>query len=89
VRAPDPPAPAAVAPTPTTDPAKDAKLADEVKQRLANADKVLAEKQKAKQLRLQQRQQKSAASHPRRSPSLGEKVFRKGGETGDPLNSAL
>ena len=89
VRAPDPPAPAIVAPTPTTEPAKDSKLADDVKDRLANADKILAEKQKAKQLRLQQRQQKSAANHPKRGPSLGEKVFHKGGETGDPLNSAL
>jgi hypothetical protein len=50
--------------------------------------KALAEKQKVKQ---QQAQQHRAAprSSSRSRPSGGEKVFHKGGETGDPLNSAL
>jgi hypothetical protein len=89
VRTPDPPAPVVAAPAPTAESAKDTALADDVKQRLAKADKALADKQKLKQQQVQQRQQKSAASHPRRGPSSGEKVFHKGGETGDPLNSAL
>jgi outer membrane biosynthesis protein TonB len=88
-RAADPPAPVVATPTPTTEPKKDTALPDEVKERLAKADKILAEKQKVKQQQLQQRQEKSAASRPRRGPSGGDKVFRKGGETGDPLNSAL
>ena len=81
---PPPQQPVVEAPTtPKPSPAK--ALPDDVKDRLAKADKALAEKQKAKQ------QQSHAAPRPSRArPSGGgEKVFHKGGETGDPLNSAL
>ncbi len=80
------PPPVAAAPTPAPEPAKETILADDVKQRLAAADKTLAEKQKQKQI---QRQQSRPAPRARNRPSSGEKVFHKGGETGDPLNSAL
>jgi len=81
-----PPAVAAPTPVPAPEPAKETLLADDVKQRLAAADKTLAEKQKQKQV---QRQQSRPAPRARNRPSLGEKVFHKGGATGDPLNSAL
>jgi hypothetical protein len=81
-----PPAPVATTP-PAPEPAKN--LNDDVKQRLAEADKKLAAKQKAKQQQAQTRHAASGSS-PRRSSSNGAKgVFSKGGETGDPLNSSL
>jgi hypothetical protein len=81
-----PPAPVATTP-PAADPSK--ALGDDVKQRLADADKKLAAKQKAKQQQLQQRHAASGSSS-RKSSSNGAKgVFSKGGETGDPLNSSL
>ena len=83
--APTPP-PTPVAATPPPEPAK--VLTDDVKARLANADKSLADKQKQKQQQLQQRHSAAPRSS-RRSSSGGEKVFTKGGETGDPLNAAL
>jgi len=79
-----PPAIVDIPATPKPDPAK--VLPDDVKQRLANADKALAERQRAKQ---QQLQQSRSAPRSSRSRPSGEKVFHKGGETGDPLNSAL
>jgi len=86
--APSPPSAATLSPIGTSDPARDKALSDDVKQRLANADKALAQKQKQKQEMLQQR--RSAAPRSSRSrTSSGEKVFHKGGETGDPLNAAL
>ncbi len=79
-----PSTPAAATPPADTKPA----LADDVKERLAKADKALASKQQAKQ---QQMQQKHAGgrSSPRRSASGAKGVFTQGGETGDPLNSSL
>jgi hypothetical protein len=91
----DPPAPAAVTPPPTpaaATPAPDTKpaLADDVKDRLAKADKALAAKQAAKQQQAQQKHSAGGHSSSRRNPSNGAKgVFTKGGETGDPLNSSL
>jgi hypothetical protein len=82
---PPPPAPVAAAPVETT-PAK--ALPDDVKQRLANADKKLADKHKAKQQQAQTRHASSPRSG-RRASGGGDKVFTKGGETGDPLNSSL
>jgi hypothetical protein len=89
---PPPPAPAPVATTPPAAPAPEtvpakATVADEVKQRLAAADKALAERQKAKQQQLQQRHSATRSRSPRASG--GGTPFRKGGEVGDPLNSAL
>jgi hypothetical protein len=82
-----PPAPVATTP-PAPEPPKPA-LTDDVKARLASADKNLADKQKAKQQQLQQRHSASRSSA-RHSSSNGAKgVFTKGGETGDPLNSSL
>jgi hypothetical protein len=60
-----------------------------VKQRLANADKALAEKQRQKQQQLQLRHSSAPRSSRSRTSGGGEKVFHKGGETGDPLDSAL
>jgi hypothetical protein len=87
VAAPQTPPPAPVATTPPApEPAKT--ISDDVKQRLADADKKLAAKQKAKQQQLQQRHASSGST--RRSSGSGAKgVFSKGGETGDPLNSSL
>jgi hypothetical protein len=77
---PQPPPTPVAAPAP--EPAK--VLPDDVKARLASADDALAKKQKARQ------QQRHASPRSSRShASTGEKVFHKGGETGDPLNSAL
>jgi hypothetical protein len=86
VAAPTPQPPPTPVAAPAPDPAK--ALPDDVKARLASADKQLADKQKARQQKLQQRRAaspRSARSH----ASSGEKVFHKGGETGDPLDSAL
>ncbi len=80
---PQPPPTPVAAPAP--EPAK--VLPDDVKARLANADDALAKKQKARQQQLQQRHASPRSS--RSHASTGEKVFHKGGETGDPLNSAL
>jgi hypothetical protein len=81
-----PPAPVATTP-PAPEPAKTA-LTDDVKARLANADKSLADKQKAKQQQAHERNATRSSS--RRSSSSGAKgVFSKGGETGDPLNASL
>jgi hypothetical protein len=88
--APTPPTPPTPPPAamPAPEPAK--ALTDDVKDRLAKADKVLSEKQKQKQQQAQQR--RAAAPHSSRGGKAsmgGDKVFHKGGETGDPLNSAL
>jgi len=96
ITSPVPPSEPAATPTPETPPMPVAApapepakvLPDDVKARLASADKSLADKQKARQQQLQQRRAASPRSS-RSHASGGEKVFHKGGETGDPLNSAL
>jgi hypothetical protein len=86
VAAPTPQPPPTPVAAPPPEPTK--ALPDDVKARLATADKALADKQKARQQQLQQRRAASPRSS-RSRPSSGEKVFHKGGETGDPLDSAL